>query len=156
MTYSRLLVGLDFSDTSLAALDHGAALARATGADLEVLHVHEAPIVPPMAPAHPGGAPSVTIEAYAAGDVLHASQDELGRTLQARELEDLAVPMVRVGDPALTIAETALEEQRDLVIVGTHGRSGLSRVVLGSVAEKVVRHSPCPVLVIPRLADASQ
>jgi universal stress protein A len=155
MPFTRLMVGIDFSETSLIALEHGKALARESDADLEVLHVHEPPAIPPIAAAHPGGAPSTVVEAYDAGDVLHHSQRALRELLEAQGLQGRAVPMVRSGDPALTIAEAALEEKRDLVIVGTHGRSGLSRVVLGSVAEKVIRHSPCPVLVVPRPPESA-
>jgi len=152
MTFTRLMVGIDFSETSVIALEHGKQMAREAGANLEVLHVFQPPPIPPIATALPDGgtAPTTIVEAYDASDALHASEHALDELLRAHDMEGLAVPMVRAGDPALTIAETALDEKRDLVIVGTHGRSGLSRVFLGSVAEKVIRHSPCPVLVIPR------
>ncbi len=151
MTYSRIMVGIDFSDTSLLALEHGKALAREADGDLEILHVHEPAFVPPVT----AGVPAPVAGAYDAADALAANQHALRKLLEAHGLLDTATPMVRSGDPALTIAEAALEEQRDLVVVGTHGRSGLSRVVLGSVAEKVIRHSPCPVLVVPRAPETT-
>jgi nucleotide-binding universal stress UspA family protein len=54
------------------------------------------------------------------------------------------------AEPAKAITETAAREKFDLIVMGTHGRSGLAHLALGSVAERVVRHAPCPVLTVPR------
>jgi nucleotide-binding universal stress UspA family protein len=70
------------------------------------------------------------------------------RARSARAAGLLARAIVRTGPPASTIAETAAEEEADLVVVGTHGRSGLDRLIVGSVAERVVRLATCPVLVV--------
>ena len=63
--------------------------------------------------------------------------------------------LVRTGPAASTIGQTAIDEHVDLVVVGTHGRSGLDRLIVGSVAERVVRVAPCPVLVV-KTPDASE
>lgn len=67
---------------------------------------------------------------------------------EARKLEITVRMVVRKGSPSAEIVKLASEEQADLVSMGTHGRSGVSRVLLGSVADRVIRTAPCPVLTV--------
>lgn len=140
--WKNICCAVDFADPSRAAMEEAASLAGRLEAELTLVHVQ----VPP---------PS------AAGDVLVSSRGRLqaeaeaGEELLARwrqDAERLAGRPVRSrtrsGDPAAEILRHAAEESCDVVIVGTHGRTGVSRLVLGSVAERVTRGAPCPVLVV--------
>jgi nucleotide-binding universal stress UspA family protein len=131
----KILVPIDFSDCSKKALAYAIPFARHFGAELNLLHVVEPfPAVPEMAP-------------------YDAETIEEGRL----ELEALqkspgdAVPcttLVRNGAPPSKITSAARELDADLIVISTHGRKGLSRVFLGSTAERVVRSAPCPVLIV--------
>jgi nucleotide-binding universal stress UspA family protein len=138
---SSVLVAFDFSDTSRSALTYGCNLARAFGARLHVLHVADV-ISTSAAQFYPEGP----------GDPEDkAGQLALGqlRTLLDAEGVPDARPAVRVArDPAGDIVEYARDVHADLVVIGTHGRTGVSRLIMGSVAEHVVRTAPCPVLVV--------
>ena len=133
-----ILVALDFEPISEAALEAAAELSQRLGWQLVLLHVAGTP-----AYAHPEvGAP------YLAGvedDLLRDAQRALGRAASGLPS---ARAMVREGDPATEILRAIHEIRPRLVCLGTHGRRGLSRVLLGSVAERVVRESPVPVLTL--------
>lgn len=142
----RILVPVDFSDCARAALDYALFVANRFGAALDVLHVVEqqAGVVPAMASLE--GAVFVPLQ-------------PVDRTRAARELEQMVAdrrggsgPCVNHrldgGDPHATILRLAGAESFDLIIMGTHGRTGLDHLLLGSVAEKVVRRAPCPVLTV--------
>ena len=129
-----ILVATDFSPMSEHAFRFAGALARDYGARLIVVHV----IQPPVA-------------VYAETAVFLEEPDHSA----AREaLRNLHVPGVEVdyrlmeGEPVSTIVQVARETGADLIVVGTHGRGGLLRVLLGSVAEGVLREAPCPVMTI--------
>jgi nucleotide-binding universal stress UspA family protein len=142
-----VLAATDLSDPSLPAVSAGAAEARRRKARLVLLHVVDQ---------------SLEVYAAAAGGLLGAIgalpppalQDERRRALETTltsALEREGVPgeaLVVEGNPAVTISEKAKELRAELVVVGTHGRTGLSRIALGSVAERVVRAAPCTVLAI--------
>ncbi len=141
---SSVLVATDFGDTSTAALAYGRNLARAFGGTLHVLHVAE----------------QVTATAAAEfyledlGALQKAVEDAAAKQLAALLTEDdrallSAKPVVRASaDVAHTIVEYAKAAHVDVIVVGTHGRGPVSRFMMGSVAEKVVRTAPCPVLVV--------
>jgi nucleotide-binding universal stress UspA family protein len=125
----------DFSHLSDAALDHATTLARETGATLLVLHVEEPPL------------------AYGGGELYYGvpepNTEALKKMLEKIKPADPKVPFVHrmvTGDPATEIVRVANEESADLIVMSTHGRSGLTRVLMGSVAELVVRRAACPVL----------
>jgi nucleotide-binding universal stress UspA family protein len=143
----RILLPLDLSAHSFQALPHAEGLAWLTGATLALLHVAE----PIAYPTDLGYAPVISGEVEAG---LHQSTrqrlDELVATLKARGLK--AEASLRVGRPFMEIAEAARALAADLVVVTTHGFTGLKHVLLGSTAERVVRHAPCPVLVVRREA----
>ncbi len=146
---SRILVPVDFSETCQMALNEAASLAARFGAELHLLHVVEdnSPTVSEIALAYP---------------VFQSYVRELVATGQ-KQMDEMQTPdgvaLVRkvvVGDPISKINDYAAEHDVDLVVMGTHGRTGPAHWLMGSVAERVVRGAPCPVLVTParRNADA--
>lgn len=147
MTVKRILVAIDFSHTSLQAMEAAIDLAEETGAFLQILHVWEAPsFLGPRLLAHIAGSDrhSELRHAYEeAGRALH----HLIETSGARERVHLE-PDLEVGTPWRTICEIAEKGGHDLIVIGTRGRNSLSHAVTGSVAEQVVRHAPCPVLTV--------
>jgi universal stress protein A len=140
----RILVPTDFSEHSRHALRYGIALAEKFGAELHLLHVFQDVAVyqpdavtvgPPMVP---------PVEALTA-----AARAALNALVQDHHLEHLQVHAeVREGPPVLEIVDYALEHQVDLIVIATHGRGWLAHFLLGSVAEKVVRKAPCPVMAV--------
>jgi nucleotide-binding universal stress UspA family protein len=135
----RILVPTDFSETSAAALRYGVELARRFTARLYLLHV----------PDRPGDAAGAEYPIGLFETMQNAAHDELRQLLTAREVRELQPACaMRIGLPADEIVRHALDHDVDLIVMGTHGREGISRVLLGSVAEKVVRRAPCPVLTV--------
>jgi nucleotide-binding universal stress UspA family protein len=142
-SFERILVPVDFSKHSERAVRVAAELARRYGGALEIIHVYD-----PVAYALPGDYSLFTAQQL---DALCA---EFERRLAA--MKDLArasgVSQVKThlrrGPCATSICELAREGAFDLIVMGTHGRSGLSRLLLGSVAERVLRSAPCPVLTV--------
>jgi nucleotide-binding universal stress UspA family protein len=143
----NVLVATDFSDLAQSAVNYGRELARTGNGTLHVLHVaddiHAIVAYADMGVA--GMAPAELQEEIerAAARSLEASVDECDR----RELHALTV--LRVGDnPAKEIVEYARTHGIDLIVIGATGRGALNRMIMGSVADKVVRQAPCPVLAI--------
>jgi nucleotide-binding universal stress UspA family protein len=145
----RILCPIDLSDHSRGALDHAVAIARWYQAKVTVLHVSPAPIA-----------------AYAAGPVVlepmvssAADREHLLAEVKAFVAAESAPrvvieTMLCEGNPATEILDQAGSTEADLLVIGTHGRSGFERLLLGSVAEKVLRKANCPVLTVPkRIAD---
>jgi nucleotide-binding universal stress UspA family protein len=132
----QVLVAVDFDEMSNVALTYARSLARAFGARLHVLHVMENPFLRPMA-----NDPRA-IEAGVTKRLLDTLTDDDRTVLHA-------VPVLRTSDsPAEEVVKYAQAEQIDLIILGTHGRPGVAHFLMGSVAEKVVRTAPCPVLTL--------
>lgn len=145
--YRRILCPVDATESARLPLTEALALTRAFGAELEVLHVYQVP-----AYVQPGILVWAAVGPRPLWELAHEqAESEVERLLSplSREDRQLVRVTVEVGDPATTIAERARSAGADLVVMGTHGRTGARRVVLGSVAERVVRLAPCPVLVIP-------
>jgi len=145
MAIKRILVPVDFSKASLQALDYAREFATPFGADLLIVHVVE-----PIYYATP-------IDMYAASPNVAMLVDEQRRMATAhlqRLSADLTKTglahrtMLKSGAPAQVIVDTAKSAKADLVIMATHGRTGLAHVLLGSVAERVVRTAACPVLTV--------
>jgi nucleotide-binding universal stress UspA family protein len=135
MKAKKILFPTDFSHTGDAALAMATALARDTGAKLLIVHAEE----PPMA--------------YGGGELyygrLEPAREDLEKMLEAIKPSDPAVPYEHrlvTGEPAHALTRLAADEDVDMIVMGTHGRTGLSRMVMGSVAEAVVRRAGCPVL----------
>lgn len=141
----RILVPIDFSPASLKALDYAADFAQPLGADLSVLFVIE-PIyyaVPDLAGAAAGTAVGLLEEQRASG------KRQLER-LQARYAKRRIKlrTLMQTGTPYQAIVDAAKSLKAQLIVMSTHGRTGVSHLLLGSVAERVVRASTCPVLTI--------
>jgi nucleotide-binding universal stress UspA family protein len=142
MTLKTILVPTDFSECSEAAVKYGRALAKAFNASVHLMHVVQDPYTQPWA-----------AEAFPAplGDLLEQWQQQARARLAALLPEDEranAMIAVQVGSPFFEIVRYAQEQHIDLIVIGTHGRGPLGHMLLGSVAEKVVRKAPCPVLTV--------
>lgn len=137
-----ILVPTDFGDASEAAIEYAIELAKAIGSEVVLLHSFEIPAV-----GFPDGALVATAEMT--NRVLEGAQVGLER--QAASYEGRGVSLrtvIKQGDAWRTVIATAEELGADLIVMGTHGRKGLPRALLGSVAEKVVRTAHVPVLTI--------
>ena len=138
--FRRILVPTDFSAASRKAMAYGAALARPCEGQVTLLHVIEPPPYPEFG--------------YAHIPIKEAKQKKAARQvldLLAQELADPSLgdaPVIRTGNASHEITEQARQQTADLIVIATHGRNGLAHAVLGSTAERVVRHAPCPVLVV--------
>jgi len=137
MNAPKILYPTDFSTTGQTALEMATSLARDRGATLVIMHVEE----PPMA--------------YGGGELYYGidepDRNELKRMLAEVVPTDPAVPRehrMMIGSPATAIIEMAEREEVELIVMATHGRTGLLRVLMGSVAEEVVRKAKCPVLTV--------
>jgi nucleotide-binding universal stress UspA family protein len=143
---TRVLVPIDFSPSARAALEYGTFLAGRLGAGLDVLHVWEPPgyvgpdalALLPVSQGTPGWEQTRT-------DVSREVEHFLAKA-DARPAQ-LSV-QVQAGEPSDTILRVAQDGGADLIVMGTHGRTGLSRLLIGSVAEAVLRRSTCPVLTV--------
>ena len=136
MAQPIILVPTDFSTASDAALPHAEALAKQKSASLLILHVEEPPL------------------AYGGGELYYGlpepNSERILKMLEEVKPSDPTVAFTHrltMGDPAGEIVRIAGEEGAEMIVLGTHGRSGMSRMLMGSVAEAVVRRAPCPVLV---------
>ncbi|MGE3453861.1 MAG: universal stress protein [Kofleriaceae bacterium] len=141
-----ILVATDFSELADEGLAYAVDLASRLDATIHLLHVITVPI---MGMAEIGMAyGAVTMEA-----TTKEAQAVLdGLVARYRERAAIAAPRLEVGDPRDVIDRIAEEINADLIVMGTHGRRGVRRVLLGSVAESVVRSAPCPVLTLrPKL-----
>jgi nucleotide-binding universal stress UspA family protein len=138
----RIVCPIDFSETSVHAAEHALAVARWHQARIVALHVH-APVVAPI--------PSLTraVERVSDGE-LRQTRDRLCAFMRAAGGRGLAIDVaVDVGHPATLILERAAAVPADLIVMGTHGATGIEHLLLGSVAETVLRKAGCPVLTVP-------
>ena len=135
MKAKKILFPTDFSHTGDAALALATSLTRDTGATLLIVHAEEPPT------------------AYGGGELYYGipepATEDLRKMLHKIEPTDPAVPFEHrliTGDPAHAVVRLAKEEEVDMIVIGTHGRTGLARMLMGSVAEAIVRRAECPVL----------
>ncbi len=139
---SKILVPIDFSDYSKNALKYAAKFAAAFSAKIYLIYVIEPVIYPADFSMGQVALPSVDVD-------MNARAKEELEQLAKREITGLeVVSIIKTGKPFVEIVETALEEDIDLIIIATHGHTGIEHVLFGSTAEKVVRKAPCPVLTI--------
>ena len=144
-TPKQILVPTDFSQPAWTALEDAAAIAKAYDASLDVLHVWEVPMLPMPGEMAAGlSVPNAVIDA-----VSQQAQRSMEQLLADARAKGIAIrnSQVVAGETYRSIVELAKAGDYDLIVVGTHGRKRLARVILGSVAERVVRHAPCAVLV---------
>jgi nucleotide-binding universal stress UspA family protein len=138
---TKILVPTDFSEQSAKAVRYGAELAKKFGAELHLLHAVEA--TPIMYGEGAGYFPPETLTEMEA-----AAAEQLNK-LELESADDLRViRKVLQGHPFVEIVRYAKDNTIELIVIGTHGRGAIAHMLLGSVAEKVVRKAPCPVLVV--------
>jgi nucleotide-binding universal stress UspA family protein len=143
--FRQILCAIDFSDTAEAARETAVELAHTHGGELVLVHVFtEFPLYPEVA--------AVEVERvwneqrqWVERSLADRVEAATGRGVRARWL-------LETGVPAEAIADTAARIGADLIVIGTHGRTGMTRLVVGSVAERVVRLAPCPVLCVKPVA----
>jgi len=143
-----ILVPIDFSASARSALDYAAMLAKRFDANIHLVHVCE---VPPM----------MTIDAYAVASLDwnrklgEAAERDLAQA--ASQLRDAKVTTeVLFGNPAKCIVTAATTNLADLVVMGTHGHGAVMHLLMGNVAERVVRTAPCPVLTVREAGEERQ
>ena len=146
--YRKIIVPTDFSECSKLAIEPAVELARRFGGEILLCHVVEPPIYPAMF--------------EGASLVLPHYDEELRKQLETHlsKLRAEWIPsdivvreMLREGSPVAEIAALAKEETADLIVVATHGHTGIKHALLGSVAEQIVRTAPCPVLSVRARKD---
>ena len=143
--YGRILVPVDGSDTSLRGLEEAIRLARQLNASVRLIHVLDEPALV-MGEVSAGNAAYESEARRSAGNAVLS--DGMARARRASVDVD-GVLVESIGGPAgKYIVENATECQADLIVCGTHGRSGIRRVLMGSDAEYVVRHATVPVLLV--------
>jgi len=143
LNLKKILVPVDFSHSSREALDYAVSFARQFDASLIVLHV-----IVPRCPVDPYG---VNLPAYFETDLMYQANKQLDHLVGEAVppgVESQRVALQGQGRPAHEIIQAAKELDADLIIIPTHGYTGLKHVVFGSTAEYVVRHAACPVLTL--------
>lgn len=138
----RILVPTDFSSTATEALRYAVPLAQQTGAKITLLHVFDWPLVPAK------WGTTMKEEAKLKKSIT-ASLDQLAKENVPDEL--IEKTLVRIGRDYRDITEAARGLRMDLIVVATHGHTGIKRALLGSTAERIVRHAPCPVLTVRKV-----
>jgi len=139
----KILVPIDFSDYSKNALGYAADFAKLFNAELILIYVVEPVIYPPDFSMGQIAVPSMDIE------LDKRAKEELENLAKKQIPKELKTEiLVKTGKPFIEIIETAGEIKADLIIIATHGHSGVEHMLFGSTAEKVVRKAPCPVLTL--------
>jgi nucleotide-binding universal stress UspA family protein len=146
MLPKHILVPTDFSEGAEHALEYACELARALGAEIHLLNVVGIPAL---------GVPELGVALTSAmiDQLVVDNQTALDEIARTRCTAPLGQVLIKAGDARDMITQTARELGVDLIVMGTHGRRGISRALLGSVTEAVVRSAPCPVLTV-RLREA--
>ena len=143
ITLKKIMVATDFSPHSEVAINYATEFSKTFGAEILLASIVEEPSL--MAELPPMG------EAYFPPNLAEMQQQSAEKALQ-RKIEEHGLSnartIVTVGTPFVEIVRIAREEEVDLLIIGTHGRGAIAHMLLGSVAEKIVRKAPCPVLTV--------
>ena len=147
--FKHLLCPVDFSESSTRSLAHAAALARWYAAQLTVLHV--VPTFDPVQVRAELGVPVQIVNPVPRENVL----GEMRQLLERAGVSPDAHLVAEAGDASTTIVDQALTTRADLIVIGTHGRRGFKRLLLGSVTETVLHEAPCPVLTVSPHAEAA-
>lgn len=140
LDFKTILCPIDFSDASYCALDYGLRFAQACNGTLLMAHVLHNPTSELF---HPDGYVLSFDQAkdHARDLLQNLCRERLGGYSRCEVLID-------IGDPYEQLTQIASQRAVDLIVIATHGRTGLKHLVLGSVAEKIIRHAPCPVFVV--------
>ena len=146
---TKILVPVDFSETSGEALERAIDIARAAGAELVLLYADEFAVM--------GLGDATYVPAYVFEEHQRAMQRELAKLVEDTTARQVRARGLMVMSPAAQAIATAISEHKpDLVVMGTHGRHGLPRWILGSVTERVLRTSPVPVLAVPARSEQTR
>ncbi len=140
-TIKKVLVPIDFSDYSKSALKYAVNFSKLFNAEIILIYVVEPVIYPLDFSMGQIAMPSFSTEWDA------RAKEELDK-LAKKEINSSVKTIIKTGKPFLEIIETAKEEDIDLIIIATHGHTGVEHIIFGSTAEKVVRKAPCPVLTL--------
>ena len=149
MNVKNILVPVDYSESGDAAMAYAESLAREYGAEMHLVHVYEQTFA--YVDAGFAGAP---VPADVQPADLKEEEAKLEQITPAGDIKFRRAFLV--GSPTDDLVKYAKDNKIDLVVMGTHGRTGLTRLLMGSVAEGVVRRSPCPVLTIKQPAEKLQ
>ncbi len=144
----RILVGIDFSEYSREAARFALVLAKKFEAEVDFLYVCDLPtyIGSGYGPYQTAQMQSYLIKQR---EMEAQKREEMERFIKGIPIQDISISyLVTSGNPPIEIIRTASERESNMIVVGTHGRTGISQLLIGSVAEKVVRKSPCPVLTV--------
>jgi nucleotide-binding universal stress UspA family protein len=141
-TFARILMPTDFSDRAASAIRHAKAIAAKFGSEIRLLHV-----LPDMSVVLPEAVVPAPVQPPDLAELQANAVEGLKKVVQEFDLSGQNVTFeARIGSPADEIVDAAKAWEAGLICLGTHGRTGLSHLLLGSVAERVVRTAPCPVL----------
>lgn len=144
----KILIAVEDSQYSERATGYGIELAKKLGAEIALLHVNELPVATPYVADPLLNEPPIMMP-----EIIHAQEDAskklLNKIAQSIGEEYTVYTFHKAGNPKDEILNTAEEWDADIIILGTHGRTGFDHFISGSVAEKVVRKAKCPVLIVP-------
>ena len=141
--FRRILVATDFTPASEPALDEAIEMAKGDGTELLIAHAYQLPNMPGT---ESGGA--AVYEEWVK-ELRDSVEERLKPLVERARGEGIhAEALILTGTPSEAITEAAAEQAADLVIMGTHGRKGVSKLFLGSVASRVISSAPCPVLTV--------
>lgn len=143
LQFNKILVPIDFSDFSKSALKYAVTFAQQYHSKLILIYVMEPVIYPPDFSMGQITLPTVNfdMDKRAKEELDKLAEVEIGSLVQVQTL-------IKTGKPFVEIIETAKDEDVDLIIISTHGHSGVEHILFGSTADKVVRKAPCPVLTL--------
>jgi universal stress protein A len=146
----RILVPFDFAEPSLRALGYAKSLAERFGSSLHLLHAVPDPFVPnTYMPLSPDASAAYYLPPGVVEEIVKDAESRLDHVLSPADRQAFhALTFVQVGDARKEILDHAAREHVDMIVMGTHGRGGAAHLLLGSVAERVVRAAPCPVLTV--------
>lgn len=140
MTFNRILIAVDDEPVAAHAVEIGIALAHSLHANAALIHVMERPV--------PVGADIGVSPAELSSHTRAEGRRLLSGVRHRLSLRPVVQEFLESGNPSAEIVKAAKTWPADLIVVGSHGRGGMERIFMGSVAELVMRHAPCPVLVV--------
>jgi nucleotide-binding universal stress UspA family protein len=157
LEFKRILCPVDMSEFSLEALRLAVNVAEASGATLDILHVIHNPFdelyMTALTETDPALIDAYALEPQKRANIMRATEEHSEVLLKqfCRDTVKRHANLryhIRKGDPFEAILDSAEDFMTDLIVLATHGRTGIKRLVIGNVAEKIVRHAPCPVLTV--------
>ncbi len=142
ISFKKILCPIDYSECSARALRYAAGMALKDSARLYLMHVVDKRVFD-------YGGPIYETAASPDSETIARLEEKLRESVPREVRGDIQVEtLVTIGIPAEEILKAARDKEADIVVMGTHGRTGIAHTIMGSVAENVVRHAPCPVLTV--------